>query len=57
MFNSLFSSWLVVLNDFDVIKEALVSKGTAFAGRVDYPRASLLHRYPGIRGMYDRQNA
>ena len=52
----MFSSWVVVLNDFDVIKEALVTKGTVFAGRIDDPRASLLHKYPGIKGIYDIQN-
>ena len=51
----MFSSWVVVLNDFDVIKEALVTKGTVFAGRIVDPRArpSLLHKYPGIQGIYD----
>ena len=40
----------MVLNDFEVIKEALVTKGTAFSGRINDPRTAALHKTLPIKG-------
>ena len=48
---SLFS-WIVVLNNYDVIKEALVTKGSDFAGRVYDPRQDIVYNVRGKTGKY-----
>lgn len=44
------SRWVVVLNDYEAIKEALVGKSIEFAGRIDDPREKHFREYWPIKG-------
>ena len=39
-----------MLNDFSAIKEAFVTRGIEFAGRIDDPRDGIVHRHLPVKG-------